>query len=75
MDVFEYSKEAGCLFTGWAPKPPWARKWHYFVDSRSLCGCGEHFRRNDLKPYKPDDEECCKICLKKYNKIMKKPED
>jgi hypothetical protein len=76
--IYDYSKEVGCLYTGWAA-PSFSRRFHYFIDAMSLCGKWEHFARpahnNDLD-YIPNSQfiKTCSICLKKY-KILKQKND
>lgn len=48
---------------GWK-KNPGAKRFHYFVDSRSLCGT--HVYLGEVFENSPDPTDCCKDCFSYY---------
>jgi len=48
------------------------KKFHYFINGRSLCGKYENDKNNFLPASMLYDYECCKICLMKLKERRQK---
>lgn len=46
-----------------------ASKWHYFVDSRSLCGRWLCLNSRSLEDKNDDSPDNCRACVRKVKKI------
>lgn len=56
---------------GWSPLDN-SRKWHYFVDRRSLCGSWAIMGKTELKQGDDDSPDNCAACKRKLAKRKEK---
>jgi hypothetical protein len=73
--IMLYASKHNCMYVGWATCPG-TEKFHYFIDSESLCTRHQHFgkpREDKDLSYIPNHPyiQVCKRCLKKYEQMKK----
>ena len=65
FNLIENRKEGWCFIGKINGLYKKLKKFHYFINGRSLCGKYENDKNNFLPASMLYDYECCKICLMK----------